>query len=286
MPRCSFVRHRLKTGVAGDVLRSIAKLLPTPLRQVARSLRFHAYCRRRFSAFQEKFAQSLYGDGPIEVLLGPFQGMEYFNRIVWGPITPKWIGSYECELHDVVREIIATPYAQVIDVECAEGYYAVGFAATMPNTSIIAYDTDFLARRLVRRLAGLNGVTDRIAVRTECTHDELTGHVALGRTLLFVDIEGGELRLIDPRRCPSLRDCDVLVECHGAEGRSMAEVGQVLAERFVDSHEIKRFVSRERTAGEWSSAAHQLRPVDVETLSRALDECRQESQMWLWMRRR
>jgi hypothetical protein len=39
---------------------------------------------------------------------------------------PKIIGSYECELHPAIEEIIVNNYAEVWDVGCAEGYYAVG----------------------------------------------------------------------------------------------------------------------------------------------------------------
>src|SRR5262245_45426434 len=99
-----------------------------------RAVRNRRYFRRTFARHQSDFRRKLFPDGaPISVQHGPFKGLAYFDETVWGSITPKWLGSYEAELHPAIEEIISRPYETIIDVGCAEGYYAVGLAATIPS---------------------------------------------------------------------------------------------------------------------------------------------------------
>ncbi len=63
------------------------------------------------------------------IFSGPFAGMAYVARAVGSAVVPKLVGSYEQELHGVLADIAQTPYMVVVDVGCAEGYYAVGLAA-------------------------------------------------------------------------------------------------------------------------------------------------------------
>jgi hypothetical protein len=60
-------------------------------------------------------------------------------------------------LHDIVETAITRRYDRVINVGCAEGYYAVGFATRMPETDVIAFDIDPIARRQTRHLAAMAG---------------------------------------------------------------------------------------------------------------------------------
>src|SRR5512140_2013789 len=64
----------------------------------------------------------------LEVLSGPFKGMRYGDFSYNSALIPKLLGTYEADLHNWVGEALATGYDAVINVGCAEGYYAVGFA--------------------------------------------------------------------------------------------------------------------------------------------------------------
>src|SRR6478672_6897407 len=60
---------------------------------------------------------------------GPFKGMKYPGvNSVGSALIPKLLGSYERELHPLIDSICAGQYDQVVDIGCAEGYYAVGLA--------------------------------------------------------------------------------------------------------------------------------------------------------------
>jgi hypothetical protein len=48
--------------------------------------------------------------------------MSYLDETVWGPITPKWAGSYEMELEDVIEEIVGRGYDRIVNLGCAARY--------------------------------------------------------------------------------------------------------------------------------------------------------------------
>src|SRR4051812_11016306 len=99
-----------------------------------------------------------------EIMAGPFKGMHFVDSSVEANISPKLLGSYEAELHSVVEEIIASGFERIIDVGCADGYYAVGFALRMPRTKIYAFDVDARAQRQCQGLAERNGVAKQIRI--------------------------------------------------------------------------------------------------------------------------
>src|SRR5215204_4418004 len=66
---------------------------------------------------------------------GPFAGMRYLSE-TRDPILPKLVGSYEAEIQPWIRAAITQRYRRVIDVGCAEGYYAVGMALALPDAKI------------------------------------------------------------------------------------------------------------------------------------------------------
>lgn len=141
-------------------------------------------------------------DGPF-VRDGPFEGMEFTTncRLPWFPT--YLTGNYEAELHEAVERFIASDPGIVVDVGCAEGYYAVGLATRLPRAQIYAYDIDEHARRTCAAVAAANGVADRVTIREACTHQDLR-ELCGPSTVLLMDCEGAELDLFDPRAVPAL----------------------------------------------------------------------------------
>jgi hypothetical protein len=144
---------------------------------------------------------------------GPFAGMQYG----WDPriafLTTRLLGTYEEELHPWFASLAGEPFDLVVNVGCAEGYYAVGAARMFSRARVIAFDLDAEAQELCRNLAEMNGVGDRVEVRGYCSVEDLA-HLPLGRALLIVDCEGGEVPLLDPLAVPALATCTIMVELH------------------------------------------------------------------------
>jgi hypothetical protein len=166
---------------------------------------------------------------------GHFKGMKYINRSSGSALLPKVLGSYEEPIQDWVGEVITIKnYSHILDIGCAEGYYACGFAMNMPNTQITAYDTDLEARNNIAELKLLNNLQN-IKIKAECTHAELNKHSSLG-TLVFCDIEGFEEELLDPQKVPNLKFVDLIVEAHDC---FVPNVSETLIERFHNTHRIR-----------------------------------------------
>lgn len=261
------------------IKRLIEAIAPSKL-DACRAIKNRYLFHKRFSKLHKSFQESLYGSSPIEILYGPFKGMKYYNEIVWGPITPKWLGCYELELHSIVDEIIVRNYKVIIDVGCAEGYYAVGLAWRIPTAHVYAYDIDFLSRRQTERLARLNDVENRVTTGRYCTHSDIRDH-SENKTLVVCDIEGFERSLIDPLSCPTLLNCDLLVEIHEVEESfSMLEL---VKNRFMESHQIREVTAEPRDVWIQSVISDRRLAKSRSLIEEAVDEHRTVGQKWLWI---
>lgn len=167
---------------------------------------------------------------------GPFAGMQYLSglELESRDLVAKLLGCYEAELHPVLANWIAARYSHIVDVGCAEGYYAVGLARALPGTTIWAFDLDPDARASCSKLAGLNGVAERIVVDSDCTHERLN-RLPRESVALLVDCEGCEATLLDPLAAPILAHWPILVELHEF---MIAEVADLVRRRFSSSHSI------------------------------------------------
>lgn len=248
-----------------------------------RALRARRNFRGAFSTRQIQIKTLVYGDSDPVVLAGPFAGMKYLNEVVWGPIEPKWLGTYEQELHPVVERILQTNYSSIIDVGSAEGYYAVGLATRLPRARLYSYDVDPWARGQQRKLARLNGVNN-LEISGRCTGHELTDRIS-GRALLICDIEGYEYDLLNPNQTPALRRCDILVELHDRRECFTPRSGaDELSRRFLGSHSNTAFAVGPRTG---SVLAASLRAkLTAQEIADCMDEKRSPAQLWLWLEAR
>ena len=213
----------------------------------------------------------------LVIQAGPFKGLNYIRTATGSSLLPKLIGSYEMEVADFIRQAIAAGYTTVIDVGCAEGYYAVGLAAKMPGASVFAFDIDSGARRLCRRLARINGVQERVNVLGACDHHSLARTIQEHSTLLICDCEGYEADLLDPAAVPALGHVDMVVELH--EFLRPGSTGAIV-NRFEPTHRIQVVATCDREPRDFPAVAG-LSPADQ---ALALNELRPEKQQWLVMR--
>lgn len=166
------------------------------------------------------------------VLDGPFKGMAFVEQSAEGCHVPKLLGCYEQELHPFVASIPARGYAQILNIGCAEGYYAVGLKRLCTQTVVYAFDTNKAAREACRALAARNKA--EVAIGGEFHTDDFARFA--GPTLVWCDIEGTEADLLDPAAAPSLAGMDIVVELHPtAKGHTIDKVPA----RFAATHDIE-----------------------------------------------
>lgn len=213
----------------------------------------------------------------LHVLSGPFEGMNYALRASEGSGSARLLGVYEASLAPIIEQIIQRAYPLVVDIGCAEGYYAVGLARRMPQARILARDESVKAQDLCRQLATLNGVAARVEIGGRMEHADFA-LCKTQKTLILCDIEGAELDLLDPVAAPGLTEADILVECHDVLRPGLTDL---LTARFAPSHDVIR-IDRQLTATlpAWMEALS-----DLDRLI-ALWEWRSGPTPWLWMQAR
>jgi hypothetical protein len=173
--------------------------------------------------------------GEAEVLDGPFKGMLiHFPLREHGVLLPKIIGCYEQELHPYILTAANKAYAQIVNIGCADGYYAIGMARLMPHSTIYAYDLDTVAQERCQSNAEANGVSKRINVLGEFSGENFSDFLPQ-QTLIICDIEGAEEELLDPLKYPSLLHLDIIVEMHDVFRPGLS---QRLMQKFASTHDI------------------------------------------------
>lgn len=178
----------------------------------------------------------------LKVLQGPFEGLQYPHiDITEATLVPKIAGSYESQLNSIVERIIEKGYSDIIDVGCAEGYYAVGFARRMPATTIHAFDINKKDLEFCALMATKNDVSN-ISFNSFCSPRTLLDFVSTGRTLVFCDAEGYELELFTPEVISKLRNTDFLIELHDTVN---PQLSSILKSRFINTHCIEIVNNRE-----------------------------------------
>ena len=194
-------------------------------------------------------------------------------------LVPKLLGSFELELHRVVEEVVRQRFPIIINIGCAEGYYAVGLARVLPDARVHAFDRDPSFRHLCGAMAALNSVEDRVTIYGAATPDQLQTLAQDQRVLIFCDCEGCERELLDPSGIPSLRGASIVVEMHDFIDRATSGT---LLKRFEQTHVIAVIDSSNRDPRKYD----ELEALPDEDAALAVDEFRPEQMQWAWMRPR
>jgi hypothetical protein len=215
-----------------------------------------------------------------EVVAGPFAGLRYPWWACGCVLTgPKILGCYEAELQTVVEEVVRRGYRTIVNIGSAEGYYTIGLARRLPGTTVHAFETSPVIRRLCADLCRMNGVEGNVRLHAGCTPEALR-LLGLEGALVLCDIEGGELGLIDPALVSQLSRCDLLVELHDGANQSITPT---LTERLAPTHELRFIAATGKRDAETHARVDFL--AEPERLL-AVNEFRRISRGWLLAIRR
>lgn len=216
----------------------------------------------------------------LTVKNGIFKGMRYPSADAVGSVLlPKLLGSYEKELEDVFAEILHKDYGAIVDVGCAEGYYAVGLALRFPKARVYAFDTNKYAQKLCHEMARLNGVDGRLAIGGLLDESALLALPLSGPALIITDCEGYEKQLFTPRVVAALARHDVLIEVHDLFDM---EISAVLRERFKDTHNLRVIESSDVPKKVRTYRFPELEPYDAGVRFSILGEGRGGSMEWFY----
>lgn len=168
------------------------------------------------------------------VMQGPLSGMDFLPESAEGCHIAKLLGCYEQPLQPFIEQAIASAYPTILNIGCAEGYYAVGMARRMPETHVLAHDLNPKAQQVCAELASKNHVSKRVSVGGLFTPESFAAYAGTS-TLVMCDIEGAERELLNPLEAPALKGMDIIVESHEC---LISGVTQLLIDRFKETHHI------------------------------------------------
>jgi len=200
------------------------------------------------------------------VIGGPFEGTRLGIASAWGGLPARLAGTYECEISNVLLELLDRGPTRVLDLGAADGYYAVGIARRYPELEVVAFEIDPNARRLLRSAAERNHVPN-LTVKGRVTSSVLRREARAG-SLVLCDLEGYEADLLDPILVPDLMRAMMLVELHEF---AVPGVGSLITDRFGESHGIRVISARDRTRQDYD---HLLGRLSVADAVAAVDEGR------------
>jgi len=170
------------------------------------------------------------------VLDGPFAGMILTPMTHAEQLGPYILGLYESELDEAWETVFRGTYTQIVDIGARFGYYAVGLAKRYPDASVIAFDTDWWARRAIREMIAANG-TSNLAVKGFCSAAWLAHHIE-DAAFIISDCEGYEDALFGSATVQRLRSATLIIETHDA---FVPGVSERLTAAFGETHEVHAY---------------------------------------------
>lgn len=259
------------------ILKVYRKLLRYPrFRKLAKSF-VDNYTSTNSHLIQTDFSQKFVDRYGLNVIHGPFKGLKYASLEAYGSkLMPKFMGTYEHELHHIIEELPKRKnYKHIIDIGAAEGYYAIGLAKLFPQAKVIAYETSQKGRDLIKEMSVLNNVQQSIQIECECTVKTLNQHL-MESGLILCDCEGYELELLDPVKLPQLGCNDMIIELHDYASQGLT-VSEKMKLRFENTHHIT-FINLQEN----KPIAH-LKDFNKENILFMANEGRTHSIGWLFL---
>ena len=216
------------------------------------------------------------------VVRGPFSGMTITERVVWGngDIISRLLGAYEMELWGSIEEVLAANPDAVINLGCAEGYYAVGLALRLPGAVVHAIDRNPEALVACEAAAKANRAEAKLRLEVGASLELVEPFLSrVARPFVLMDCEGAEIDIVPRLSGPIVEKSIFLVECHDFKDRKTTST---LAGRLSATHEIVIVEGQRRDPSHFA----ELSGVEPQLAAAALSENRPEPMHWIFARPR
>jgi hypothetical protein len=209
-----------------------------------------------------------------EIKSGLFKNMMFDVIPTEGCYLPKLLGVYEQPLQEFLKNFPINSYERLINIGCAEGFYAVGFATKYKNLEVIAFDIEENARKTTKHLADTNKtniiIHDLFDINTFSKYIDK-------KSIIFCDIESSEKVLLNPAINPDILHYDFIVESHEFMDNSITDI---LIKRFEKTHNIYYITdNKERNLSEIKF----LETLKNEEILSCIEESRPGPTPWLVM---
>jgi len=151
------------------------------------------------------------------VAYGPFKGLKFINESHWGGADKGTmiLGLYEQE---ILGELVNIPnrYEIFIDLGAADGYYGIGVLINGLFKKSYCFEITDTGRNVIQKNTALNKMEDAVVIRGEATQNFINEipKDEIDRSVLFVDIEGGEFDLFNRQIFSSFSNSIIFIELH------------------------------------------------------------------------
>lgn len=222
-----------------------------------------------------EFKRNIYKE--LKVLNGPFKGMIYPSAVSIGStFVPKILGSYEKEITNFINYILKQDYKNIIDVGCAEGYYAIGLGLRFKKSKIYAFDIDKNAQKQCELMAKVNNID--IKINGLCTKNFLKKLSNGGKSLIILDCEGYEKNLIDKEVADRNQGNDFLIETHDFEDISITDY---ILNSFRKTHRLEIIESIDDISKVYNYQFKELSGMTLHEKKEILSEYRPNIMRWV-----
>lgn len=169
----------------------------------------------------------------LKVINGPFKDMEFLSSVSEGCYLPKILGIYESELHSLIEAVVESKPDVILNIGCAEGYYAVGFKRLLTETEVYAFDINPFAQSKCKELSERNNVVINIQGEFKI---EMMKDFYNKKVFLMCDIEGAEADLFNKDSIELLSKVEICIELHRYKGKSNIDI---IPDLFRKSHNVE-----------------------------------------------
>lgn len=215
------------------------------------------------------------------VLDGPFKGMKYISNSVGSAYWPKVLGTYEKEISFLLDDFLNDKNLKLINVGAAEGYFSVGCKYLSKDLEVVSFEAEESGRSKIKELCSKNNI--HIDIKGFCSLESLKAEFENDKNcIVFMDVEGAEVELLNISEIETLKKCSIVVEVHDnfVEG-----AGATLEKRFSKTHKIQKINAEKRQLNDCSSFFYsfckclsKIKALDL------LNEHRYEKAYWFYMK--
>lgn len=167
---------------------------------------------------QARISREVFDKCNSTVQRGLFKGLKLGPNPWWGGLDlgSQCLGYYEQEILELISELPDESTKIFIDIGAADGYYAVGMLLSKKAEKCICFETSALGQAAIRDAWILNGAPGELEIYGLASQTALLSLPELEnrKTLVLIDIEGGEFDLLTEAVINKLADSIVIIEVH------------------------------------------------------------------------
>lgn len=198
--------------------------------------------RKLFYAFQ----RSIRGDIAYQylqhnetVLGGEFNGMKLINDVsIQNYTLAHMLGIYEPNIQKLIVDRMSV-YKRFVDIGCASGVFSVGVPFVTKKHSI-GFDVDRDQVEYANKLSTLNNISDLVSHHHVSFSEDYNQYLKEG-DLCLIDIEGGELSLMQSLASDIRKKVAFVIEVHKIGNKDVADVLNMLVDIMKDTHNYNIF---------------------------------------------